>query len=445
MNKCEVCGGETKNKRVCSLKCVSVLRWKDHFDSISQDIVDFQKEHDSGTSIKALCKKYKISRSKINKLTQKGLFIKRKNKFKHTDEYKTSMSCKRKDWLNNNPDKHPWKRSSKFLSKPCEDFKKRLKEEHILFVEEYTPIKGRAFSLDISIPDKKIGIEVNGNQHYDRSGKLKDYYQKRHDLLVSEGWNIVELHYASVYKKDIVDSLIDSLRKDFFIFNQEEYDKKMEFLFQTYIKTKQDKELRERALLEKKQNRKMGKIEDLSCEHHQKTNKTLPKQILCSSCGVPCDKRAKNKLCEPCFSKSQRKVPRPSKEDLTKMIDGVSFEKVGRDLGVTGASIKKWCKSYGIYTPRIKMVDPKDKVCQSCGATCSWESGAKLCKLCYLRLVSKGEKPTKEELFEKIKSMSYRSLARHYGVPRGTITRWLSSYGIYSKRSKGRLIDGIPL
>ena len=27
----------------------------------------------------------------------------------------------------------------------------------------------------------RIGIEINGNQHYERNGKLKKYYQDRHD------------------------------------------------------------------------------------------------------------------------------------------------------------------------------------------------------------------------------------------------------------------------
>lgn len=33
------------------------------------------------------------------------------------------------------------------------------------------PLDDRSFSLDIAFPEKKIGIEVNGNQHYERNGE----------------------------------------------------------------------------------------------------------------------------------------------------------------------------------------------------------------------------------------------------------------------------------
>ena len=95
---------------------------------------------------------------------------------KHTEETKRKISKIRKKWLADNPDKHPWRCSKKFKSKPCEKVKEFFKKLSIMFIEEYPPnIPERNFSIDIAMPDKKIAIEINGNQHYERTGELKSY------------------------------------------------------------------------------------------------------------------------------------------------------------------------------------------------------------------------------------------------------------------------------
>jgi Zn finger protein HypA/HybF involved in hydrogenase expression len=45
-----------------------------------------------------------------------------------------------------------------------------------------------------------------------------------------------------------------------------------------------------------------------------------------------------------------RKVVRPSKEELEKLIETTPMEKLGKNFGVSGNAVKKWCKSYGIKT-----------------------------------------------------------------------------------------------
>lgn len=59
-----------------------------------------------------------------------------------------------------------------------------------------------------AIPAKKIGIEVNGEQHYKRTGALKDYYQARHDLIESLGWTLIELHYSECYNEDVIGAMV---------------------------------------------------------------------------------------------------------------------------------------------------------------------------------------------------------------------------------------------
>jgi len=117
----------------------------------------------------------------------------------HTSESKNKISTARKKYLLENPDKHPWKRSDKFVSVPCENFKKFLTANGIHFVSEYSPLDDRSFSIDIAFPDLKIGIEINGNQHYDREGNLLSYYQERHDTIEGAGWVLHEFHYANFF------------------------------------------------------------------------------------------------------------------------------------------------------------------------------------------------------------------------------------------------------
>lgn len=156
--------------------------------------------------------------------------------FKWTDEEKQKISNRRKEFLKNHPDEHPWKKSDKFKSKPCEHLKEILRKD-FNFEEEYTDTRWEhSYSLDIAFLDKKIAIEVNGNQHYNNDGTLTDYYQKRHDYLESKGWIIIELHYAACYKNDKIIEVKDA------IINCKNIDlEEHKLLFENKQKTKKEK------------------------------------------------------------------------------------------------------------------------------------------------------------------------------------------------------------
>ena len=68
-----------------------------------------------------------------------------------------------------------------------------MDDNNINYVSEWSPLEDRFYSIDIAFPDKKIGIEINGNQHYDKKGALTEYYQKRHDDIVKAGMKHIEL------------------------------------------------------------------------------------------------------------------------------------------------------------------------------------------------------------------------------------------------------------
>lgn len=161
-------------------------------------------------------KKEKKYQRKFCSLCGKEIFSNERRKrcdecgHKHTEKTKKFMSIKRISWLKKNPEKHPWKKKDKFISIPCENFKRYLDSVGLSYVSEYDTYEetNRNFSIDIAFPDLKIGIEINGNQHYNKDGTLKQYYQKRHDIIEAAGWKILEIHYLSCFKEKNMKEII---------------------------------------------------------------------------------------------------------------------------------------------------------------------------------------------------------------------------------------------
>jgi very-short-patch-repair endonuclease len=129
--------------------------------------------------------------------------------YSHTDDAKRKISEFRKKYLSENPDSHVWKRNDKFKSTPCEILKNYLRSKNINFEEEYTNhgVKKRFFSIDIAFPDKKLAIEVNGNQHYESRGVLKPYYTIREKLLKEVGWSVIQIHYSLCFKEESLEKI----------------------------------------------------------------------------------------------------------------------------------------------------------------------------------------------------------------------------------------------
>lgn len=131
------------------------------------------------------------------------------------ENIKNKISKSRIKFLKENPDKHPWKRSTKFKSEPCEHLKQLLKDKSYTFEEEFTDARwNHCYSLDIAFIDKKLAIEVNGNQHYKNDGTLTDYYQNRYDYLTSQGWNVLEIHYTWCYVEDKIKEIEEAIKNN---------------------------------------------------------------------------------------------------------------------------------------------------------------------------------------------------------------------------------------
>lgn len=80
---------------------------------------------------------------------------------------------------------------------------------------------------------------------------------------------------------------------------------------------------------------------DTHCGKNIKTpNKD--KKIKKCNCGEVISKRSSQ--CPECYNLSRRKVERPTKEELLKMIKDTSYVKVGKKYGVSDNTIRKWLK-----------------------------------------------------------------------------------------------------
>lgn len=173
------------------------------------DWKSIQGFYDVGGSLKTVCNQFNLKLCMLKYAIQKGIFKSRTNfkervKFrkikshKQSPESRAKLSEARKNYLKSN-NLHRWhNKSNHHTSWFCESVKNELKSRNISFTEEFMPLKhiNRFFSLDVAIPELKIGFELNGRQHYDAKGELLPYYQKRHDLIVNDGWTLHEIKYS---------------------------------------------------------------------------------------------------------------------------------------------------------------------------------------------------------------------------------------------------------
>ncbi len=140
-----------------------------------------------------------------------------KKYYKHSQQTKQKLSQIRKQYLKDHPQKHVWKRNTKFISKPCEDLKQFLKNNNINFYPEYSNpehFKGHFYSIDIAFPNQKIAIEVNGNQHYNKNGTLAPKYQQRHDIIQNAGWKVIQIPYKKVYNQEVRQSILKLIKQN---------------------------------------------------------------------------------------------------------------------------------------------------------------------------------------------------------------------------------------
>ena len=144
---------------------------------------------------------------------------------------------------------------SRGKSKCCENFKQMLRNKNISFIEEYTPfIPDRLYSLDIAFPNEKIGIEINGSQHYTVNGELNDKTLEKQKYFEERGWKIFQIYYKQCYTINI-DEFSDILALNIHgkSYIQEDFDIR--------YKNKAKKEVERKKYLEQREKEKLQKEE----------------------------------------------------------------------------------------------------------------------------------------------------------------------------------------
>jgi very-short-patch-repair endonuclease len=326
--KCANCGNEHNNKKFCSYSCIA------SYNNRIRIISDITKK-----------KLSKINKGKVG--------------HKHSDETKKTISKKLKEFYDKNPDKHNWLVNRK-KSKPCEFLKNYLRNKNIYFVEELKPLNDYAYSIDIALPEYKIGIEVNGNQHYKKGEQqltLDDYYQNRHNLIEDGGWKLIELHYKTVYDKNI-DLIIDKiLKNNDFIYDVETKNYIIDCINRKKLCKKCGIEINIDNICDNckniKEQEKLHRLNIKIEKEIQKENikklkieKKIRKYNICE-CGSK--KLYGSKYCKNCNKIKYRKVERPSYEILKNEIDNCGYSSIGKKYKVSGNCIKKWINFYEKY------------------------------------------------------------------------------------------------
>lgn len=210
---CKFCGKEYKNKN--SL-VQHEIRCKENHNKINVYVSNFN-------NIGHAAWNKGLTKETDERVKQRGLNLHNNVKsgktiFKghaHSEETKEKLSIIRKKYLSENPDKVPYviNHSSK-MSYPEKYFIDLFDKESINFIYHYRISK---YELDFCDLNKKINVEVDGEQHYvdkriSKSDKERDLYLK--DL----GWKIFRIRWSDYQKlslqerKEVINNIKNIIR-----------------------------------------------------------------------------------------------------------------------------------------------------------------------------------------------------------------------------------------
>ena len=164
----------------------------------------------------------------------------------------------------------------------------------------------------------------------DSLDEKEEYYIKYFDSIIPNGYNIMERNSGShinyVLDKETLNEIISEIKDKSVLFSKiaEEYDVSI---------------------------RTITRINQGHTYHQDNIDYPIRKQVIlpeayCVDCGKLITKGAIR--CKQCADLAQRKVDRPSKEELYDFLveNKGNFVAAGREYGVCDNTIRKWCKRY---------------------------------------------------------------------------------------------------
>jgi very-short-patch-repair endonuclease len=296
MFECKICNNKFNNLgnlNQHTKKCEKLFSVKDEVFRL------YVNEH---YSVQDLKKKFKIQYNdiklilgdKIRSLSEsnKIAHIKYPNNFKHSEESKKILREKRLEFMKNNPQKTAWRLSN--ISYPeklfIEYIEKNGVDKKYSIVREYSVFP---YFIDFAFINEMVAIEIDGSQHLQPERKERD--GKKDKLLNDLGWVVVRVSEKEI--KTNIDSVFNEIVS---------------------------------ILIDKPKinNRRIGLI--VKPKKYQKKER--------NNFGFT-EKQIKS-------IKNQRKVNRPSIEELRILIEKNNYIKTGKIFGVSDNSIRKWLKAY---------------------------------------------------------------------------------------------------
>jgi very-short-patch-repair endonuclease len=295
---------------------------------------EVQERYEEGKSFRDLCAEFGMSMYDIHKAKKRGDFKSRSTSEaaklskklkpqKHSEETKKKISEARKKFLKENPDKVPYllNHYSKGMSYPEKYFEKAFRNENINLVYHY---RIGTYELDFSDPIRKIDIEIDGEQHY-VDKKIVESDKRRNKYLKDRGWIVYRVRWSHFVRltKDFRKTVVQEIKS---------------LVSNIKISESEIKKLNQKIL-------------EISEERY--SNRKIKE---CSVCSIKISKSA-NK-CIKCANKEKigkyRKVERPTKEELEKLINSMSWVAIGRKYNVSDNAVRKWARSYGIEWKKRK-------------------------------------------------------------------------------------------
>jgi very-short-patch-repair endonuclease len=297
MFECKICG--RKLDKVGNLK--QHIKKCEKLSVIKDEIVRLYV--DESYSVKDLRKKFKIqsddikdilgnkvrSSSEANKLAHK----KYPENFKHTEESKKIMREKRLEFMKNNPEKTAWRLSNvSYPEKLCIEYiEKNNLDKKYSIVREFSVFP---YFIDFAFVNEMVAIEIDGSQHLLPERKERD--GKKDKLLNDLGWLVIR-----VSEKEIKTNIDEVFKQILLILKDKPKINNHRIGLVVKPKKRQKKERNEFGFTEKQ-------IQSI---------------------------------------KSQRRVERPSLDELKKLIEKNGYRGTGKIFGLSDNAIRKWLESYG--------------------------------------------------------------------------------------------------
>lgn len=247
-----------------------------------------------------ICYAVKLNLLKMRSRSESNRLYKSKNTYKHTQETKDKISRIRKEYLKNNPDKVPYLiNHSRKESYPEKYFTEIFKKENLNVVKAY---RVGLYELDFAIPDRRIDIEIDGSQHY-YDKRIVESDIRRNKFLEDNGWDIIRIEWSKYQKMRKIEKL--------------DYIQNLKSYIDNLLVTKP-----------------LIMVEDIKRQKNK------------STCVCGAEKEIKSRTCNKCRGLKDRKVERPSYEELIKEVSELGYCGTGRKYGVSDNAIRKWIKRY---------------------------------------------------------------------------------------------------